>query len=553
MKKEEIKQTQIFNFFSNNKKTSASNRSILEDNKYSSNYLHLPLVKRSLGKKEKYDISDKTVNMKIKDFFSFREFPEYINDIQKDLKNMLINSDSNNNNNYHKSEPIRNTYQIKISSFNQFFESKNSFNNNIYSENNENHNIFNDNKYEIFNNNNDNKSNNNNINPFNKNNNSNDIGLYNNNNPIGNNNFNYNNNNFNNKKNLYGINKYFPIIDNNNRQDFPQSKNQQLQNTSSIFNNKNNKDNFNNAESDKVFTLDHFNNITKSINEDNLAKINPEYSSIKIKPEGNKSIEINYEYETPNQNLNININKNPILNKSDIENCYTHPGNKYINNDLNLTEKYEINKIEMGSKKNYQDVRITNFINISEPPNMKLNREYLVNVLEFVDLRNLINKVPQICRFWNDLYNKTISSANYNTKIDFRDSSKINEREIKILFKKGKNLKHIKILRDIISEDFGGIKGIGNFLKKMELIMQLSDPKYIHYKGVMLSSFKIKPRGGFELNNFISNKSINLICENSKNSLKTLILRNCSKLNNRVFDGISLCEFLSTLEISFNE
>ena len=168
-------------------------------------------------------------------------------------------------------------------------------------------------------------------------------------------------------------------------------------------------------------------------------------------------------------------------------------------------------------------------------------------------LRNLIKKVPIICRFWNDLYNKTISSANYNVKLDFTDTTKINEREIYTLFKKGKNLKHVKLLKEIIQDDFGGNKGVENFFKKIALIMTLADPKEIHHKGIMLSSFKLRPRRPNEMHNFISTKSINLICEASKYSLKTLILRNCSKLSNKVFDGISSCIFLTTLEISFNE
>jgi len=555
MKKIEIKQTQIYNFFSINKKTNASIRSIIDENKYTNNYL----LKRNIGKKEKNESNitnnqNKNSNFKIKDFFSFKEYPEDIDDLQNDLKNMLIQSDHNIN----KTGIIKDISQKpKISSFTDFPEIKNSNSNNS-----NNNNSIGNNNLQINGLSNNNKNNNNNYSNYNLN-----LGL--NNIQIGNNNINsyidnnYLNNNdtdlkeLNNKpkKILYGINKYFSFIDNNNKSS---NNDINIRNISSIFKDK---DSNHNTETDKVFTLDHFNNnFINKTNEDNIAKINFEYSTrnthmnININSnlsERKKSTEINNSINAINMTTTININNDKKIKENNNDNNKENDDNNnptFIN--LNSKEK---NLYKIPPKKKYYDVRITNFINISEPNNMKLNRELLVNVLEFVDLRNLINKVPQVCRFWRDLSNKTISSANYNTKIDFRDNFKINEKEIKILFKKGKNLKHIQILRDIISEDFGGIKGVGNFLKKIELIMQLSDPKDIHYKGVMLSSFKIKPRRGFEMNNFISNKSINLICENSKFSLKTLILRNCTKLSNRVFDGISSCVFLNTLEISFNE
>jgi hypothetical protein len=522
MKKSEIKQTQIYKFFSINKKTNISIRSILDENKFTYN----SFLKRSYGKKEKNEFDNsknhnKNSNLKIKDFFSFKEYTEDVDNLQKDLKNMLIQSDNNKKNLSFK----KITQEIKISSFNYFPELK------IFNINNISNVVENGNLQIIGLSNINNQTNETDLNSK-FNNCLNNI-------QIDRKNINYNNDennlkdlNMKTKNNNFGISKYFSFIENN--------QNESKKKNTSIFKDKEEKNHkniieFNNnkiIESEKVFTLDHFNN--KYINEtieDNILNINLKYT---LK---------NKDYFT---NLHDSKKSTDILNndKKIIENH---------NNDLksqNLTENFFF---KILPKKKYHDVKISNYLNIKEPTNMKLNRELLVNVLEFVDLRNLINKIPQVCRFWYDLYNKTISSANYNSKIDLRDNFQINEKEVKILFKKGKNLKHIKILRDIISEDFGGIKGVGNFLKKIELIMQLSNPKDIYYKGVMLSSFKIKPKRGFEMNNFISNKSINLICENSKFSLKTLILRNCTKLSNRVFDGISSCIFLNNLEISFNE
>ena len=424
MNSEEIKQTNIYNYFQNNKRNIPNFRYLDE------NFLPDTLKKQQLTKKDKRFTDSvnlpKSNNFKIKDFFSFKEFPEEITEIQKDLKNMNLYSE-----NGYKSCGFSNNNIHKISSFNSTIE---------------------------------------------------------------------NNLNIKDKKQNFEINKYFPVINKDNN--------------INLLTDKHTVENINN-EIEKVFTLDHFHNISEKHTNEFKQIINSELI--------NSSREINLEEFSDKNKIDTEILKKKILTE-------------------NLRKNYFI----------YQDTKITKYIHIIDPPNMKLNRELLVNVLEYIDIRNLMKKIPPVCKFWKDLYYKTISSPNYNIKLDTTDISKISEREINELFKRGKHLKHIKLLKEI-TEDFGGNKGVENFNKRIALIMTLSDPKEIHHKGIMLSSFKLRPRKINEMHNLISIKSISLICDYSKYSLKILILRNCSKLNNKVLDGISSCVFLTTLEISFNE
>jgi len=502
MNSEEIKQTNIYSYFSNNKKTSTNFR-IFED-KYNND-----LLKKQISKKEKNEwVISKTTNLKIKDFFCFKEHPEEINNIQKDLKNMHILSDLNSKK---CGEVNISNFTSEVTEFSPIIQHEaDSFNNDGVCLNN---------------------------NSFNK---------------IG--------NNFNNltyfqskeKRLTYSINKYFPILETHEEPHIRQNM-KNIINVKSIKNSKIFSDfdlnNIKNGEIEHVFILDHFNNKNEELcNDSSNNKIKFNNSSERT---NNNQIQSN---DLISSDISkIQLNSLPKTKEINMNNLYNPDFSQNLLNKKNLTVTNNPFILNLNNNK-YYDTKITKYIHIQDPPNMKLNRELLVNVLEYIDLRHLIRKIPIICRFWNDLYNKTISSANYNLKLDFTDIHKINEREIQILFKKGKNLKHIKLLKEIISEDFGGIyKGVENFFKKIALIMTLADPKDIHHKGVMLNSFKLRPRKANEMNNFISNKSINLICDASKYSLKTLILRNCSKLTNKIFDGISSCLFLNTLEISFNK
>lgn len=498
MNSEENKQTNIYNFFANNKRNLSNNRDY--EDKYSTE-----LLKKQIKRRDKNN-SNKNNNFKIKDYFTFREYPEEVNEIQRELNAMNILCSSNNN-------------KTGVVNGSNFSQAVNSFNLNIdepadISTKTINNSLNNINNFSF--------ANNTNVHSISKN--------------INNNTNYFANLGTKEKKQSYGINKYFPILESKEEKNLFIANNMNNPFHSSIDNSNSSNNNYNN-EVEKVFTLDHFSN-----------KVDLLASS-----ENKLQIELNHSLEGKNKSRLLEYN-NKI--QDDIKNtCNNSKKDSNLSQDIEMqiSKNSTENPFIAFNKSKYQDTKITKYINIIDPPNMKLNRELLVNVLEFIDLRHLIKKVPIICKFWNDLYNKTISSPSYNMKVDFTDTSKISEKEIEILFRKAKNLKHIKLLKEIIAEDFGGNKGIENFYRKIALIMTLADHKEIHHKGVMLNSFKLRPRRPNEMHNFISTKSINSICEASKYSLKTLVLRNCSKLSNKVFDGISSCIFLQTLEISFNE
>ena len=159
---------------------------------------------------------------------------------------------------------------------------------------------------------------------------------------------------------------------------------------------------------------------------------------------------------------------------------------------------------------------------------------------------SLINKT-----FYN-FYKNTINSYFYFHSLD---TNKIfSKKEFQEILKKGKNLKHIQKLLEIVKNDFGGEKfGAENFYNKMIVMMNVSSIEDLKHKGTLLETFKIKPKRDCHINNFISNESLIGICQSSKYTLKDLSLRGCYKLTNRAgLSGISMCSFLERLELSFN-
>jgi hypothetical protein len=123
---------------------------------------------------------------------------------------------------------------------------------------------------------------------------------------------------------------------------------------------------------------------------------------------------------------------------------------------------------------------------------------------------------------------------------------KINE--FKKLLQKGKPLKHISILNEIIKKDFGNhpenlTKGI---------VIQLKHSKdYNSNQNFILESFKIKPISN-QLKNFLSNDSVKKVCISSKYSLKELSLIGCYKLTEKIAESLSELIVLEKLDLSMS-
>jgi hypothetical protein len=200
----------------------------------------------------------------------------------------------------------------------------------------------------------------------------------------------------------------------------------------------------------------------------------------------------------------------------------------------------------------YEDTKITNWIKHTTYNNLNgLNENICQNILKYLTFKELTQS-SIINKTFHNFYKNTINSYFYFNSID---TNKIpTKKEFMEILKKGKNLKHIQKLLEIVKTDFGGEKfGAENFYNKMIVMMTISSLDDLKYRGTLLDSFKIKPKRDCHINNFISNESLIGICQSSKYTLKDLSLRGCYKLTNRAgLSGISLCSFLEKLELSIN-
>ena len=68
----------------------------------------------------------------------------------------------------------------------------------------------------------------------------------------------------------------------------------------------------------------------------------------------------------------------------------------------------------------------------------------------------------------------------------------------------------------------------------------------------ILESFKIRPITN-SLKNFISNYSVQKLCNTSKQTLKELSLIGCFKLNEKISESLCDLIYLEKLDLSFSE
>jgi hypothetical protein len=264
-------------------------------------------------------------------------------------------------------------------------------------------------------------------------------------------------------------------------------------------------------EEHKVFSLDHF----------------------EVSGDNNNRLKIKSKYDSSENNFNLNSNSH--LNSLSIQNHIQQ-------NNFNFPQKKLFS---------YEDTKITNWIKHTTYNNLNgLNENICQNILKYLTFKELTQSSVTNKTFYN-FYKTTINSYFYFNSLD--TNKILTKKEFQEILKKGKNLKHIQKLIEIVKSDFGGEKfGAENFYNKMIVMMVVSPVDDLKYKGALLESFKIKPKKDFHINNFISNESLLSICQSSKYTLKDLSLRGCYKLTNRVGLGISMCQFLERLELSFN-
>jgi hypothetical protein len=231
--------------------------------------------------------------------------------------------------------------------------------------------------------------------------------------------------------------------------------------------------------------------------------------------------------------------------------------NVFTLDDIDIDDKvetdfiYHVKEIQPASSKvlGYEDVKITNWVRIQSSPDFRgLNVDLFSNIFKYLSFKDM-TKFSMSCKTFKKFYIAILNSYTCFVKID---SAKYEREEFVKMLKKAKNLKHIQKLNEVIEKDFGGRDE--SFHKRVVVRMRL--PSKVEdvekYKGALFEAFHILPRRNNELDNFISNESVNNICTASKYTMKDLNLRVCSKLTNRIVEAISACTFLEKVELSNN-
>jgi hypothetical protein len=305
----------------------------------------------------------------------------------------------------------------------------------------------------------------------------------------------------------------------------------------------------------------------------NFFKFSKEEDCIKELKSDLKKLELNQSNLHQKRNSYPGIKANNIIDsyfkKEDVrvvdkqenlnENCHNVFTLDHINidiapsRDIKIRELIKDEPINMNSTKVtntnniYEDVKITNFLKVKSTPDYKgLNYDLFFNILQYLSFKDMTS-LSLSCKTFRKFYSSTISGYSWFIKTD---TSKYGKKDLVKMLEKTKNLKHTQKLQEVIKKDFGGGKG-GSFCERVVVRMRLTRVEDIEYKGALFEAFHILPRKNPE-DNFISNESVYGICNSSRFTLKDLCLRGCFKLNNKVVDSISVCNFLEKLELSNN-
>ena len=192
------------------------------------------------------------------------------------------------------------------------------------------------------------------------------------------------------------------------------------------------------------------------------------------------------------------------------------------------------------------DYKITDWVIYKTYDNWRnIPMEIFHEIFKFLRLSEIC-KCSITCKEWHTFYKNIFTSYKFFSFIKSQDYS---ITEFKKLLSKGKPLKHISILNDIIKKDFGNHPE--NLIKGNYIQMKLSI-NFNSNQNFILESFKIRPITN-SLKNFISNYSVQKLCNTSKQTLKELSLIGCFKLNEKISESLCDLIYLEKLDLSFSE
>ncbi len=261
-----------------------------------------------------------------------------------------------------------------------------------------------------------------------------------------------------------------------------------------------------------------------------------ENSSILTKPEDSSNSLFTDNFLTDKLNSTFCLDKFQIHSKNPIITSF--------NDNIKLTNQ-EVQLKKTKFKPVTEDYKITDYVVYRTYDRWRnISMEIFHEIFKFLKLSDICRS-SSTCKEWHVFYKNIFTSYNFFSVINSNDYS---DKEFKKLLQKGKTLKHISMLNEIIKEEFG------NDSEKLtkENVVQLKLSKDFYSKQFYaLDSFKIKHKKNI-YKNFLGNNSIKRICQVSKFELKELSLIGCYKLTDKIAISLGELSFLEKLDLSLS-
>ena len=268
----------------------------------------------------------------------------------------------------------------------------------------------------------------------------------------------------------------------------------------------------------------------------------------------NNSIENNDIFNT----FNATSINNKSLRNNNIDNIDNTNSNNYLNNNNLISIRINLHQNHKTFlEKSINENKITNYINYEVYGKLNgLNKDQFLNVLKFLSIREIARTNLTFSKQWTSFTKSIYQSYDYfstlhNLPNKHRPPHIIDKELCYILSKKESKLRHIRLLNKMIHADF--CNKAQNLLGKNNIYLKIANNDMdINQSGVLLQSFKIKPKGEARFN-LLSYKSIDLLCLSSFYSLKELTIRNNDNINCKIAERIASCKMLEKLDLSCSE
>lgn len=267
-----------------------------------------------------------------------------------------------------------------------------------------------------------------------------------------------------------------------------------------------------------------------------IEQTNNESTTFLVKPEDSNNSLFLDNFLTDKSNSTFCLDKFQIHSKN--------PSISSFNDHLKPSN-HEIQLKKTKFKPVTEDYKITDWVVYRTYDSWRnIPMEIFHEIFKFLKLSDIC-RCSSTCKEWHVFYKNIFTSYNFFSIINSNDYT---DKEFKKLLQKGKTLKHLSMLNEIIKEEFG------NDSEKLtkENVVQLKLSKDFYSKqNYILDSFKIKHKKN-PYKNFFSNTSVKSICKASKYELKELSLIGCYKLTDKIADFLGELVFLEKLDLSLS-